>query len=335
MRAFRTDGPGTPKLDRGAPEPVLPEGEALLRTVRAAVSRFDAGAMSRPFSASPITLGNEFVAVVEKVAPAKGTMRDRAAALVGKRVVGSPNAVCGECDLCRGGLSNHCAARTVLGVLNRDGCFADRFTLPAMNLHVVPDTVDDDRAVFALALASALHAVQQLRIEGKPYITVLGDGPVGLMCAQLMNRLNASVRVLGRSEAKLELAAKWGIKHRHEREAGRRADQDVVVDCTGVPEGLELALKLVRPRGKILLKGPVHPGALTPPAAPAELSLIWAKEVEVIGSRCGPIAEALGVLARGEVDVLSLISRRFKLDDATEALRTASRPETLKVLLDI
>lgn len=334
MRAVRYLGPGKGvALARSAPTPVPPEGEALVRPLRVGVGQADLlAARGGPKGDGPaITLGHEFVGMVEKISPLKG-QKERGPSLVGRRVVGSINAVCGECDLCRTGLSNHCRARTVLGVRGRDGCFADLFCLPAVNLHAVPAEIDDDHAVFAEPLAAAVQAAQQLHIEGKPYITVLGDGVVALLCAQLMTRLNASVRVLGVSERRLELAGKWGIKHRLMGDVGRRSDQDVVVDCTGTSAGLDLAMRLVRPRGKILLKGP---RASESGEALVDLSAISENEIEVIGSRCGPIPEALNLLKRGEVDVVSLIGKRSRLDHAVEALRAADQPDQLKVLMDV
>ena len=342
MHALRYEGPTRGVvLGRDRPDPIPREGEALIRTLRAAVSHSDAEfERSRP-DAPPITLGRQFVGIVEAIGGAAG--RNKAAtALVGKRVVGSINCPCGACERCRGGLSAHCATRQVLGLIGRDGCLADRFTLPVTNLIALPAEVDDDHAVFAEPVAAALHASQQLRIEGKPYVTVLGDGVMGLLCAQIMTRRNASVRVLGRSERKLEVAAKWGIKHRLEHEAGRRADQDIVIDCTGTPEGLMLALQMVRPRGKVLYKGPMlmpgargkntsHPGrdALFDPTP------IAMHEIEVIGSRCGTLAEAVAALARAEVEVLPLIGGRDRLDRGVEAVRQAARGEVIAVVIEI
>jgi len=255
--------------------------------------------------------------------------------LVGKRVVGSTSAVCGRCDLCRRGLSNHCRERTVLGVHGRDGCFADLFCLPIANLTVVPDQLDDDHAVFAEPLASALHASQQVRIEGRPYVTVLGDGAIALLCAQVMSRMNASVRVLGSSPSRMALCERWGVKHRPLEEAGRRADQDLVIVCTQAARGLALALELVRPRGTVLLKSGLSPGAGAGLDVPVDLSPIVTNEIEIVGSRCGRISEAITVLQRGTVDVVSLITRRSKLDDGERAMRLAEEPEQLKVVMDV
>jgi threonine dehydrogenase-like Zn-dependent dehydrogenase len=230
--------------------------------------------------------------------------------------------------LCTRGLSKHCRAAKVLGQ-SLDGCFADAFAIPVANLVELPKSVDDDAGVCALALADALHTASQVRVEGKPFITVLGDNQMGLLCAQVMARLNASVRVVGTHERNLSLCEKWGVKHRPLNEVGRRADQDIVVDCTGTAEGLNDALRMVRPRGVVLLKA--RPAV----NAPIDLGPVLEGELHLSGSRGGSVAEAVNRLAKGDIDCASLISRRMKLDDGVNALRVATEPDQIKVVMDI
>ncbi len=312
-------------------EPACPEGYAIIRPTRVGIGASDRAIAASTNGHPAITLGREFVGVVEEVAPASGHA-SRGKDFVGKRVVGSVTVVCGKCDMCTGGLSNHCRERKILGVRGIDGCFADAFALPISNLHVVPDAVDDDAAVFAEPLAAAVQAMHHVRIEGKPFITILGDGPVGLLSAQLFSRLNASVRLIGHHESKLAIAERWGVKHRAASEVGRRADQDVVVDCSGSSGGLELALQLVRPRGTVVLKS----RAMARESSPrVDVRPIVEHEIQLVGSRCGPIPEALRLLERGEVDVTSLISRRSTLDRAIDAIRASGEAGSIKVLMDV
>ncbi|MCC6677620.1 MAG: alcohol dehydrogenase catalytic domain-containing protein [Phycisphaerales bacterium] len=332
MRALRFDPAGL-RLDPNSPEPVAGPGEALIRPTRIAIGDADLAAMSGRAGFSGIP-GHEFTGIVERVNPGPG--RDDHQRWQGKRVVGSINIVCGKCDLCRAGLSNHCRTRRVLGLVGKDGCFAERFTLPIANLVEVPRSIDDDRAVFAEPLAAAAHAAQLVRIEGKPYITVLGDNAAGLLVAQLMAKLNASVRVLGDSPGKFTLCEKWGVKHRHADEAGRRQDQDVVIDCTGTAAGLLLATQMVRPRGKIILKTePAVEGARTGMEYGPALDAIVVNELEVIGSRCGRMADAVDLMVSGSVDVLSLMTARMKFADAVEAVKKARQPEQIKVVMEV
>ena len=328
IRALRYTGSGVELVNVETPEP--PPGEALIVPTRLGICATDLEIRRGYMGGHPITLGHEFVGKVAAVNPLPA-QTDRYGKLTGKRVVGTINAVCGECDLCRAGLSVHCRSRTVLGISGRDGCFADAFCLPLVNLHVLPDGIDDDQAVFVEPLAAAIHASQQIRMEGKPYITVLGDGRLGLLCAQVMQRMNASVRVIGRHAAKLALCERWGIKHRLVTDIGFRGDQDIVVDCTGTPAGFADALRLVRPRGVILLKSTFMPRA----DAPIDLAPVVINEVQVIGSRCGPFPDAIGMLLRREVDVVSLITRRTTLERGVDALRLAEEPEQVKVLMEV
>jgi threonine dehydrogenase-like Zn-dependent dehydrogenase len=206
----------------------------------------------------------------------------------------------------------------VLGQGGRAGCFADRVIVPAGSLHPVPEGLSDERAIFAAPLAVAAHAAALFRAEGKPYITVLGDGLLALLCAQVMARLNARVRLLGWRPERFGLCERWGIKHRHAGEVGRRHDQDVVIDASESGAGLALALGLVRPRGKLILMGE---GSRRGAGLACEgLAQVVADEIELLGCRCGSIAEALAMLARGDVQTEALVARRARLDDAAMIL---------------
>jgi alcohol dehydrogenase len=173
-----------------------------------------------------------------------------------------------------------------------------------------------------------------VRLQGKPYVTVLGDGTMGLLAAQIMVRMNASVRLLGKHPEKFTLCERWSIRHRHISEVGRRNDQDVVIDCTGEPGGVELALGLVRPRGKIVVKGSpaAWPGASR---AWPDLSAVSSMELEVIGSRSARLADAVDLLSRGMIDVLPLITSRGKLNDIPRAIESMRSPEQIKPVIDI
>lgn len=324
MRAIISDG-STVRLETNHPAPKPAPGEAVVRLRRAAVSPFDV-ATARGRTGFKGVLGHQFVGVVETVHGDAAASRR----LVNQRVVGSIVNSCGECDLCRKGLGVHCRDRTLMGVCGRDGCFAERFAINVKQLLTVPPSIDDDRAVFAFEVASALHAAQQLTIANRPYITILGDGALALITGQIMSKLNASVRVVGTDAERLELCAKWNVKHRLLDDVGRRNDQDIVIDCTHSAEGLHPALSLVRPRGKIVLKSlaaTVGRDSRTAAAAfgsgnESALDAIVRHEIEVLGSFAGSVSEALALLAPNApngVDVISLIAKRVPLRDAVAA----------------
>ena len=324
-----------PELNPRYPDAAAPAGEVVIEPTRLGVCATDLELCAGYMDFSGV-LGHEFVGVVRDAA----SKRDKK--WVGKRVVGSINCVCGKCDMCKAGLKEHCRNRTVLGIAGRDGCFADAFALPAANLFEVPDNIDDDHAVFTEPLAAAFQILRQLTIEGRPFITVLGDGRLGLLCAQVMSRLNATVRCVGKHTEKLELCERWGVKHRLLEDVGLRRDQDIVVDCTGSRDGLVTAMGMVRPRGTIVLKTTVAPTPASEESAtksgianPVDLSPLVIHEIKVIGSRCGPFPDALAALSAEQVDVVSLISRRMKLADGADALRTAAKPGVVKVLMEV
>ncbi len=298
-------------------EPVEVDGDTLIRVRRAGVCSTDIE-ITRGYMNFRGVLGHEFVGEVAASPDKK---------LVGQRVVGEINVVCGRCDLCLSGLSNHCRNRTVVGIVGRSGAFADYIRLPQQNLHLVPKSIDDDTAVFVEPLAAALAVPRQIRVDGKTWVTVLGDGRLGLLVAQVLRNAGAPVRVIGKHPEKLALCEKWQVRSRPLADILPRHDQDVVVDCTGSAAGFEMAMQMVRPRGTIVLKSTVAAGKAL------NLAPIVVDEITVVGSRCGPFREALAALERKEVDVASLISRRYRIEQGVEAMAAAKRSDVLKVLL--
>ena len=300
-------------------DPPAAAGDSLLRVRLAGICATDLE-ITKGYMGFRGILGHEFVADVVHSA-------DRE--LIGKRVVGEINVVCGRCDLCLSGLSSHCRNRSVLGILNHDGAFADHVRLPAANLHVVPASVDDDAATFVEPLAAAFQVLKQVNFDGRKWVTVLGDGRLGLLVAQVLRDAGCQVRVIGKHPQKLALCEKWSIRSRPVDEILPRHDQDVVVDCTGSAAGFELALQMVRPRGTVVLKTTAAAGK------PLNLAPLVVDEINVVGSRCGPFREAIRALAEKRIDVASLIHRRMKLEQGAEAIELAAKPGVLKVLLTI
>lgn len=324
-------------LDTDSPAPSPGPGEALIRPTLVGIGQADL-AVARGETPFEGVMGHQFVGVVgaigEDVSPA---LKER---FEGKRVVGNINTAHAGSDLARRGLSNHAPDRRVLGLVRMDGCFADSFVLPLANLAPVPDGIDDEAAVFAEPLAAAVHASRIVHLEGKGFVTVIGDSLSALLCAQVMEPLNNSVRILGRRPDRFERAEKWGVRHRHIDEVGLRADQDVVIVCSGSAKDLSLAVSMVRPRGKIVLKTEPLPLPTTRERDIAEtgtldLVPIVRDEIEIYGARCGSVGDAIGVLSTGGVELASLITKRMKFDDAIAGLRAAAEPDQIKVVLEL
>jgi threonine dehydrogenase-like Zn-dependent dehydrogenase len=262
-------------------------------------------------------LGHEFVGVVEE---------SDDPAWEGQRVVGEINCSCGDCSFCRQGLGNHCPHRSVLGILNRDGSFAEFLSLPAANLHVVPGSVSDEEAVFVEPLAAAYQILEQVQIDEGDRVAILGDGKLGLLVAQVLSGVTENVVIVGRHPERSEL---FGGKPFHFTEAGSCQERtfDMVVECTGSPQGLPLALSLVRPRGTLVLKSTVSE------KLSLDFSAAVIHEITLVGSRCGPFKKALESLASRRVEVLSLIEEVFPLSDGIRAFDKARAPGSLKILL--
>jgi len=315
MRALVFDG--VLKFDPRHAEPRREEGECLIKVRRAGICATDLEIVKGYMGFKGI-LGHEFVGEVVE-SPAKQWM--------GKRVAGEINVVCGRCDLCLSGLSSHCRNRTVVGIFKRNGAFTEYVRLPELNLHEVPSTVEDDAAAFVEPLAAAFQVLKQVKLDGKRWVTVLGDGRLGLLCAQVLRNAGCPVRVIGKHPEKMRLCDQWGIRSRPVSEITPRHDQEVVVDCTGSAAGLEMAMQLVRPRGTIVLKSTVAAGKAI------NLAPIVIDEINVVGSRCGPFKEAIKALAEKSVDVTSMIHKRMKIEQGVEAMELAGRAGVLKVLL--
>ena len=302
------------RLDTARPEPSPAAGEVRIAVRLAGVCRTDLEIVKGYMRFTGV-LGHEFV----------GEALDGRYA--GRRVVGGINCPCGACDLCKAGLPTHCRRRTVLGIFGRDGALAERLVLPEENLAAVPDAVSDRQAVFAEPLAAAIQIGKQVQIEPGRKVVVLGDGRLGQLVAQVMRAWRAAPVVIGRSDAKLAILDSLGISNIHADHARPAQDAAIVVECTGTVDGLAMAISFVRPRGTIVLKSTVAD------TAGLDLAPVVVNEITVVGSRCGPMADAVTMLAEGKIEVEPLITAEFPLDDAPAALAAAAEPDAIKVLV--
>jgi threonine dehydrogenase-like Zn-dependent dehydrogenase len=303
---------------REVPKPVG-AGEAVVRVTLSGICNTDVEIV-RGYAGFQGTIGHEFVGMVESAPGDEG--------LVGQRVVGEINAGCGHCELCAAGDARHCARRTVLGIVGRDGAHAEFLRLPVVNLLPVPDEITDERAVFAEPLAAAWGITERAQVTKETRVAVIGDGKLGLLCAQALSLTGAHVALVGKHPGKLRIAGRRGIETiMLDKLRGRERAFDTVVEASGSASGFELALDLLRPRGTLVLKSTFH-GATAINAA-----RIVVDELSVVGSRCGRFAPALELLRQSAVDVESLISEEFALSDGVRAIERATAPGIIKVLL--
>jgi len=302
---------------RELPQPKPGPGEALIRVTLAGVCGTDLQIL-RGYHDFQGVLGHEFVGVV---AGPPGS------SWLGKRVVGEINVSCGDCDLCRKGLTRHCRTRRVIGIKDRDGAFAPYLTLPEANLLAVPRQVEDEAAVFTEPLAAALAAVDAVPLPRKTPVLVVGDGRLGLLISFALALSEAEVHLVGHHRDHLSLAQPYGVATFLEKDLPP-GDYAVVVEASAAAAGLDLALARVQPKGTVIMKSTYAA------RYPLDSANLVVPEVRLIGSRCGPMGPALRLLARGLINHRALIDRRFPLSQGIEALEWAQRPGVLKVLLE-
>lgn len=304
---------GTLQVMNHWPDPRPGPGEARIRISLAGICSTDQAIM-QGYKGWHGVLGHEFVGVVDAV----GDPDDHG--WLGRRVVGEINVGCGSCPRCQAGGQNHCPRRSALGIFGRDGAFATWCLLPVRNLHPVPDQLPDAAAVLTEPLAAALEILEQVHVRPDSRAAVVGDGKLGCLVAQVLALAGTDVALIGRHPERLAMLAPRGI-----RAAAAGEQFPLVVDCTGSGQGLADARARLEPRGRLVLKS-TH---MAPPAI--DWARLMVDEVTVMGSRCGPFAPALRLLAAGKVEALGLISGEYPLCRAAEAF-AAARGQ-LKILL--
>jgi alcohol dehydrogenase len=308
---------------------------ALVRVCLAGICNTDVEIL-RGYHAFRGVPGHEFVG---EIAAVNGISTKEKTKWLGKRVTGEINVSCSAyscrpvCAFCRRGFKTHCARRTVLGIVNHDGAFAEYLALPLENLHLVPNSITDEQAVFVEPLAAACEILEQINVKQFRQAAVLGDGKLAQLIARVLRTALPTVVMYGKHKEKLQQAAVAGIDTQIVR--GDAADLKgvkdnfaLVVEATGSPSGLALAQRMTEPRGTLVLKSTFHG------VAPVETWPLVVKEITLVGSRCGPFAKAITLLRAGKVDPRPLITRTFPLSEAPAAIQYAQQPGVMKVFLE-
>ncbi len=293
------------------------QNEALIKIRKAGICSTDLELVKGYYPYTGV-IGHEFVGDVVEAADASW---------IGQRVVGEINVVCGQCEQCLNGRSTHCENRTVLGIVNRDGTFAEYTTLPIANLHRVPASVPDEMAVFTEPLAAALEIQDQIQIKPSDRVLLVGAGRLGQLIAQTLALTGCDLRVVARHMRQQELLTRRGIRIIAEEEI-HPSRWDIVVEATGSPSGFSLARRAIRPRGTMVLKS-TYKGEMS-----VNFSSIVVDEINLIGSRCGPFEPALRLMESRQVDPTVLIAEEFRLRDALKAFERAAETGVLKVLVE-
>jgi len=298
--------------------PKRPEGYALIRLLVGGICNTDLELQRGYYGFSGIP-GHEFVGEVVEADHAN---------LLGRRVVGEINLACRQCEWCQRGLGRHCPKRTVLGIVRYPGAFRELLTLPEVNLHVVPNSISNEEAVFVEPLAAACEILDQATIPEGAGIAVLGDGKLGLLIAQVLTARCMNVHLYGRHPNKLKIAARAGVETFLATKRLPSSAYDWVVEAAGSPHGLSQAIRMVRPRGSVFMKSTIHG---TPSL---ETARVIVNEIALIGSRCGRFEPALNLLRARSIKVLDMISDSFPLSQAPRAFQRAAERGILKVVLN-
>lgn len=284
-------------------KPKRSEDEVLIKVLYAAVCNTDKEIIRGYKGGFRGILGHEFVGIVEEA-----SKND----LIGRRVTGEINIGCGACDFCISGFPNHCRNRKVLGILGKDGAFAEYLTLPISNLHMVPENVLDMEAVFAEPIAAALEISDKNHIRPRDKVAVVGSGKLGQLIARVISLTGCDLTVIGRNEKTLDIL-KDRAKTLLVKDINCSNYYDIVIDCTGNQEGIKLAQQIVKSMGKIILKSTYNGEALLDPS-------FWVvNEITLAGSRCGPMDAALRLMKRGLVSTKELVSGVYSLKEYKQA----------------
>ena len=297
--------------------PIPPKGEALIRVLYSGICNTDLEIV-KGYMGFDGVIGHEFVGVVENSEDENW---------IGKRVVGEINYGCEKCEFCRQELNRHCPHRTILGILNRDGAHAQYVTLPISNLYELPKNIDDKSAVFIEPLAAALEICEQIHLQPGVKVTVIGDGKLGQLIALVLNLYPVELTVIGKSQFKLDQLIEKNINVLQDDQVNLKP-QDIVVECSGVSDGLQLANSILKPRGTLVLKSTYHDDFPFNPA-------IWIiNEINLIGSRCGPFQPAIDLLKKNMIDPAYLISKVVQTKDGLGAFNLTQEKNVFKVLID-
>ncbi|MEX0862022.1 alcohol dehydrogenase catalytic domain-containing protein [Nitrosopumilus sp.] len=297
--------------------PASKSGETLVRVNLAGICGTDLEILDGYMKYHGI-LGHEFVGIVEK---------SESPELIGKRVVGEINVGCGVCDSCKKGMERHCPNRTVLGILNRNGAFAEFLSLPEKNLHIIPDSITDEQAVFVEPLAAAFEIKEQVLLQPQWSIAVVGDGRLAQLIIKVLKLSCPNITCFGRHQSKLTGILTDGVKIKIGIESSDKQSFDLVVEATGSNSGFSDTMKLIKPRGIVVLKSTIAS------RENLDLTPTVVNEITLVGSRCGLFKPAIDALATGMVSVDSMIDSTYPLEKFSEAIQHAKKPDTLKVFL--
>jgi threonine dehydrogenase-like Zn-dependent dehydrogenase len=302
---------------RDLPKPVRQSGEVLIRVSQAGICSTDLEIAKGYVPGFRGILGHEFFGHVEEADDP---------AWIGRRVTAEINAGCGTCDYCKAGMERHCPRRTVLGIINRNGVFAEYTVVPQSTVVEIPADLLDSSAILIEPLAAALEILDQVYIPNDQNVLLIGDGRLAQLIGAVILTHGHRLSVVGKHPWKSAFLEKQGaivLRPEDIPDSGFA----FVIEASGSPSGLALAVRCVKPRGTIILKSTY---ASDMPFNPAPLVV---NEITVVGSRCGRFDNALAFLHKYRPDFSYMISEKVSLHDAIKGFEASKQPDRLKIVI--
>ncbi|MEH7302189.1 zinc-dependent alcohol dehydrogenase family protein [Neobacillus drentensis] len=260
----------------------------------------------------PIVLGHELAGEVVEVGSEVTSLQ------AGDRVSIDPNIYCGTCEYCRSNRAHLCQQLQAVGV-TRDGGMAEYCTVPSANCYTIPDVMTFEEAALVEPLGCVLHGFRKITLSPLSRVLIIGGGFIGQLFLQLVKQQHVqSIVVSEPADNKRELLYQLGADDVVQPMAAAKLEADVVIECVGRPESMELAVKSAAKGGQVLLFGVAAPDTVIS-VSPFE---IFSKELTVKGSFINPYTheEAIRLIAKKVVDVGSLISHRFTKEELPAAM---------------
>ena len=317
------------------PVPVIGESDVLVKVLACGICGTDVhilrGEHIVKFSVIP---GHEFSGEIVETGSAATNVA------VGDLVTIDPNIVDGTCYFCRRGESHLCEHLSATGV-NYDGGFAEFCRVPAVQAYRISSGVTPEEAAMVEPLACCLHGIDRVGAILGRSVVLLGAGSIGLIMLQLLKASGAHPIIVSEPDArKSRLAAAFGadviVDPRIDDLSAKVSDitevgADIVIDCAGTLAASEIAIKLARRGGTVMQFGVVAPDKVAR-ISPFD---VYYKELTVLGSFVNPFthSRAIDLIASRRIDVKPLITHRFSLSDAENAMAMAQSGDAVKIMI--
>lgn len=331
MKVVRLHGTGDLRIHE-EPVPAAGTGEKLVRVKSVGVCGSDLhwfaeGSIGDAKLEHPLVLGHEFAGVTED----------------GQRVAIDPAIPCGHCEFCEHGHPNLCANLIFAGHGKTDGGLQEWMTWHEKSLFPIPDSISDDDGAMLEPLGVAIHTVDLGKLKAGMTVGIFGCGPIGLLILQVA-KLSGVANIIATDKLphRIEAAKNFGATHTFSAGEGQELEQvlaatngrgvDVAFEAAGAQDAVDTSFAAVAPGGKVLLAGIPEDDRTSFSASIARRKGLTIKLVRRMKHT---YPRAIELVSKGLVDVRSLVTHRFLLEDAHEAFRVADRREGLKIIIEV